>query len=203
MNYLILITLLTLFSCDEIYQQDIQGDSEGCENVLYTNWNYSNYVLPYPVGKSYRVNLGNCSSSYHSAGQPDQFAYDFDMSIGTKITASRAGKVVAVVEGGEDYTRYNNYVTVDHGDKTFAIYMHLTKDGAAVKKGDNVKRGDIIGYSGATGLAGYPHLHLVVTKDKYSWPYVSVPITFRNTSANPRGLKSYTYYKAKEYSYTL
>jgi murein DD-endopeptidase MepM/ murein hydrolase activator NlpD len=201
MKYLSLLIVLILFTCIPVsesgYAASLSG--AGCPGADYPDWKTSNYVLPYPVGKTYKVDLSNCSSSYHAAGYPDQFAYDFNMAIGTLITASREGTVVAIVESGTDYTGTNNYVAVDHGDNTYAIYMHLTKDGAAVQVGDKVEKGDTIGYSGATGLAGYPHLHLVVTKNSYTWPYVSIPFNFRNTNPNERGLKSYTRYKANSY----
>ena len=122
------------------------------------------------------------------------------MDIGTLITASRGGEVVAIEEAGQDYnSSHNNYVVVDHKDGTYGFYMHLTVNGAIVQIGDNVSKGDSIAYSGATGLAGYPHLHFVVTKDSYSWPYESIPLNFRNTTENKRGLSSNTYYKALSY----
>ena len=174
----------------------IKSQEIGCPAYNYPNWETSDYVLPFPVGKTYRVELANCSSSYHSAQYPDKFAYDFVMDIGTAITASRAGTVIHLEESGQDFNHPNNLVTIDHGDKTFAHYMHLTKNGAVVELGDQVKQGDLLGYSGATGLAGYPHLHFIVVKDDPSWPYQGLPISFSNTTANPRGLASYTDYEA-------
>ncbi len=171
----------------------------GCPGVTYPDWVTSPYVLPFAAGETYRVELANCSSSYHSAQYPDRYAYDFVMDIGTPILASRAGRVVYVEESGRDFNHPNNLVVVDHGDATFAEYMHLTQNGAAVEVGDEVVQGDLIGYSGATGLAGYPHLHFIVVKDDPSWPYEGVPVTFSNTAPNPRGLASYTPYEALPY----
>ncbi len=171
----------------------------GCPNVKYPNWKTSPYVLPYQVGKRFQVGLSHCSKSYHSKGQPDQFAVDFNMPVGTIITASRAGIVVFVEESGEDYNFPNNLVVVKHNDDTYAEYMHLTKDGAIVKLGMPVKQGDSIGYSGASGLAGYPHLHFVVVKDKWKYPYKSIPYNFKNTTPNPRSLKNGGIYKAEPY----
>jgi len=169
--------------------------ADGCPNTNYPDWETSDYVLPYPVGKSYTIDLSNCSGSYHSQGRPDEFAIDFNMAIGTQITASRAGTVVFIEESAYDGHGPNNLVVVDHGDGTFAEYMHLTHNGAMVEKGSTVKKGDPIGLSGSTGLAGYPHLHFVVAgKNKWTWPYESVPVTFSNTVSNTRGLASgYTY----------
>lgn len=176
-----------------------QNEEVGCKGYDHPNWETSPYVLPFAVGESYRVELANCSSSFHGAKQPDNLAYDFVMDIGTPILASRAGTVLFVEESGIDFQHPNNLVIIEHGDNTFAQYMHLTKDGAFVKQGDEVKQGDLLGYSGATGLAGYPHLHFIVVKDDPRWPYEGVPVTFSNTAPNPRGLKSYTNYEALPY----
>lgn len=170
----------------------------GCAGADYPDWETSAYVLPFPVGKTYPVDLSNCSSSYHSTGSPDQFAVDFAMDEGTLITAARDGVVVFVEERGKG-GEINNLVVVSHGDGTYAEYMHLVLGGALVSAGDKVEQGDEIGLSGATGLAGYPHLHFVVAKDSWQWPYEGVPVTFSNTAPNPHGLASYTEYTALDY----
>jgi murein DD-endopeptidase MepM/ murein hydrolase activator NlpD len=175
------------------------GAADGCPGVAYPDWRSSPYVLPYPVGLSYGIDLSNCSDSFHGEGEPDQFAIDFAMPIGTVITASRDGTVVGVEESGVDLAFPNNLVVVDHGDGTFGQYMHLTENGALVAIGDRVTRGDTLGLSGATGSAGYPHLHFVVTSDDWAWPYASVPVTFNNTTENPRSLQSGATYTALSY----
>ncbi len=171
----------------------------GCEGADYDDWTRSAYVLPYPIGKSHVVNLSHCAGSYHSAGEPDEFAIDFEMPIGTHISASRAGRVVRIEESGVDGNFPNNVVVVQHADNTFAQYMHLTNKGVFVKVGDEVEQGQIIALSGNTGLAGYPHLHFVVTDGSYAYPYKSVPTTFKNTSPNERSLASWTRYTALPY----
>lgn len=54
-----------------------------------------------------------------------------------------------------------NYVALDLGDGRFAFYEHLLP-GLAVKPGDRVRRGQVIGRVGATGQASKPHLHFHV-----------------------------------------
>ena len=93
----------------------------------------------------------------------------------------------------------NNLVVVDHGDDTFAQYMHLTQDGALVAVGDSVAVGDGIGLSGSTGLAGYPHLHFVVTRDGWRWPYDSTPIAFFNPEPAHALLEEQEEYEARPY----
>ena len=52
---------------------------------------------------------------------------------------------------------------VDHGFGYITLYAHMER--IKVKLGQHVKRGDIIGYVGNTGLSTAPHLHYEVRKD--------------------------------------
>lgn len=55
---------------------------------------------------------------------------------------------------------YGNTILVDHGLGIFTHYAHLGT--ISVKKGQQVRKGDIIGYTGLSGLAGGDHLHFGV-----------------------------------------
>ncbi len=201
-KYVIFIVVFTHCSKNDNGISNIPSDPDqvqSCSNVEWPSWQGSQYVLPYPVGKSYVTGLTACSASFHAPGQPDQFAIDFDMSIGEEITASFSGTVVFVEESGGDFGFPNNKVVVQTGN-IFVQYMHLTQNGAEVNVGDAIQTGDLIGYSGATGTAGYPHLHFVVTQgESFEYPYESVPVTFRNTTANPNSLISGETYEALPY----
>jgi murein DD-endopeptidase MepM/ murein hydrolase activator NlpD len=125
--------------------------------------------------------LGNCSSSFHSAGGPDQFATDFNLPSGTPFVAARAGIVSGVLEdqpsaGGGP----GNRLSVDHGDGTSALYLHSPRDGILVEVGDQVEQGDTLGVVGQSGLAGYPHLHFIVVEGSTAYPYQGIPVSFRN-----------------------
>jgi len=139
----------------------------------------------------------SCSSSYHAAGYPDRYAFDFNMLVGTKFYACRGGKIALVIDGqpsdgGGD--KYGNWVIVDHGDNTFGIYLHSPKNGISVTEGDVVKQGDLLGKTGRSGLAGYPHLHFIVVQNGYKWPYDPIPISFKNVFPPDVVLKSNTEY---------
>ena len=58
---------------------------------------------------------------------------------------------------------YGNTVIIDHGCGLQSLYAHLSS--MEVKPGDRVKRGQVIGRSGATGLAGGDHLHFTILLD--------------------------------------
>lgn len=173
---------------------------EGCDGQFYLNPAVSPYILPFKVGKSFRTGLTNCSSSYHSSGNPDQYAFDFNMQEGTPFIAVRAGTVTYLVEnqpsegGGQ-----GNFVVISHGDGTYALYAHSPKDGIDVKVGDRVKQGEVLGKTGRSGLAGYAHLHFIVLKGHYLYPYNGLAISFKNASPLHVALKGNTLYEAKPF----
>ncbi len=122
------------------------------------------YYLPYGKGNTFWLSQGYNGSTSHKG----ENALDFKMPIGTKVYAARAGVVVDVEESysksctNADCAKYNNFILVYHSDGTFAEYTHIKKNGAEVKKGDQIKIGQFIGYSGNVGWATGPHLHFIV-----------------------------------------
>jgi murein DD-endopeptidase MepM/ murein hydrolase activator NlpD len=85
---------------------------------------------------------------------------DFTSPTGTEIYATADG-IVAVIENNPD-RGFGNMVTLDHGFGYRTVYAHM--EGFNVKLGQKVKRGDVIGYVGSTGLSTAPHLHYEVHK---------------------------------------
>jgi hypothetical protein len=75
------------------------------------------------------------------------------------IPASNDGKVI----WAEDLGIYGNCIVIDHGFGLQSIYGHLSE--FLVKKGDDVKKGQVIGKTGQTGLAGGDHLHFTMQID--------------------------------------
>ncbi len=84
---------------------------------------------------------------------------DFTAKTGTPIHASGDGEVVYAEYGTNGY---GMHVIVDHGFDYQTLYAHMSK--LEVHKGQRVKRGDVLGLVGNTGLSVGPHLHYEVHK---------------------------------------
>lgn len=82
---------------------------------------------------------------------------DFAAEIGTPIYATADGKVIAV---DVKFSGYGKLVEIDHGFGYRSRYAHMHE--FAVRIGQNIKRGDLVGYVGNTGLSTAPHLHYEV-----------------------------------------
>ncbi len=168
---------------------------------IYPSWQSAAYVLPYAVGSSHTVSQANCTPYTHQ--DLLTFAYDFAMPIGTLVTAARSGTVVWVEEhwpNGDGEWYHSNLVRVHHGDGTYALYAHLTTDGALVTVGDSVAIGDPIGRSGNSGYTlDLPHLHFQVAPCSFYENCGTLAVTFRNTTPNPEGLVGGRVYEALAY----
>lgn len=89
--------------------------------------------------------------SYYGRTKP-HYGTDFAAPVGTPIRATASGTVVA-----SSYTRGNgNYVTIRHNGTYKTQYLHMKK--RKVRKGQQVKQGDLIGTVGMTGYTSGPHV---------------------------------------------
>jgi len=106
---------------------------------------YTSITSPF----GYRVSPTTGASTYHQG-------VDLDTGTGWSVVAARAGTA---------YTSYSgtagNYVTIDHHDGFKSIYMHL--NGFAIGSGTNVSAGQLIGYTGSTGVSTGDHLHFGIS----------------------------------------
>jgi len=84
---------------------------------------------------------------------------DFTGKINTPVYSTGNGKVIKV----DKKRGYGKRIIVDHGYGYKTVYAHL--NGYNVKRGQKVKRGEIIGYLGNSGISTGPHLHYEVQKN--------------------------------------
>jgi murein DD-endopeptidase MepM/ murein hydrolase activator NlpD len=94
----------------------------------------------HPVLKRYRAHLGT----------------DFAAPRGRKIYAAGDGRIIyRGWKGG-----YGNTIIIKHSNGYKTLYGHQSKFKGGLRVGSHVKRGQLIGYVGSTGLSSGPHLHL-------------------------------------------
>ncbi len=102
---------------------------------------------------------------------------DFSVPSGSDIYATGSGVVEKVIK---KRTGYGIHVVIKHnygGYKT--LYAHMLR--AKVKRGQKVKRGDVIGYVGSTGTSTAPHVHYEVRKNEHPLN----PINFYSIDLTP------------------
>ena len=87
--------------------------------------------------------------------------HGIDLVAAQETPLRAAGKGRVVVAGEDDFL--GNFVEIQHGFGYVTVYGHCSR--LAVRVGDRVDRGQVIGYLGATGEASAPHLHFEIWKD--------------------------------------
>lgn len=122
-----------------------------------------------PEGKSlkkafarYPIKFTHISSSFSTARRHPILKYvrphkgvDLAARLGTPIYATGDGNIRSIGM----HRGYGNMIKITHSKDFSSIYAHLSKFQKGLKRGDHVKRGQIIGYVGQTGLATAPHCH--------------------------------------------
>lgn len=108
------------------------------------------------------VDIGYMTSSFGVRSDPFtrkrrmHHGQDFGVLTGTPVYATADG----VVKSRNGHTGYGKTIVIDHGYGLKTIFAHL--NAFVVKQGDEVKRGDLLAYSGNTGRSTGPHLHYEV-----------------------------------------
>ncbi len=108
---------------------------------------------------------------YRNSGdfREDYYCYD------KPVLAPADGTVEEVLRGVEDNTigdanlhqNWGNTLVIKHGYQLYSQLSHLKDDSIKVKKGDTVKKGDVIAHCGNSGRSPYPHLHFQIQPTPY------------------------------------
>ena len=99
----------------------------------------------HPILKRYRAHLG----------------IDYAAPSGTPIVAAGSGKIVSIGRS----RGYGKVIKVRHSDGYMTLYAHMKSFRKGMKRGKYVKKGQVIGYVGSTGLSTGPHLHFGLYKN--------------------------------------
>jgi murein DD-endopeptidase MepM/ murein hydrolase activator NlpD len=131
-----------------------------------------------PVSVKFRLGDGYKWRAIHPVlGTPRMHnGQDFDVPYGTQVYATGDG---TIIESGWNSGGFGNCIVIDHGYGFQTVYGHLSD--IKVSKGQVVKRGDLIGISGSTGLSSGPHLHYQVEQ----FGAHKNPVNFFNNDVNP------------------
>ena len=175
----------------------------------------SPYLIPMPAGSHVGITQGNYDGD-HDPKYSGQFAWDFVLyhsAADFPVVAARGGKVIGLRSDssihcggmgeapGESCWTEANYVLVDHGDGTSALYMHLAQGSVQVSVGKTVAQGQVLGRAGSTGWSTGIHLHFQVEATPSParvkaaaagwWWMPTVSVTFSDPSVlerNPNGI---------------
>jgi len=141
-------------------------------------------IYSYPIDKKYIKHIVTKESPGHIKMRDKNGvmcdttrSIDFLCDEGTPIKASLDGEVVATLDNiTKNYDKKKmpteddiseeeqsgNYTIIKHVSNEFSMYCHLGHKKVSVTKGQIVRTGDVIGYSGNTGWSISPHLHFMV-----------------------------------------
>ncbi len=144
------------------------GDASGNGGAVATS---TNYRWPLNVSGTITSTFGYRNaptagaSSYHKG-------VDIAVPSGTSVLAAASGTVTTA----SYQSAAGNFVMISHGNGIYTVYMHLSS--ISVSVGQSVSQGQLIAYSGNTGVSTGPHLHFGVNVNgSYVNPlsYVSRP----------------------------
>jgi murein DD-endopeptidase MepM/ murein hydrolase activator NlpD len=147
---------------DEIkIRATVQKESFSSIAEMSTEWKREMDHFPgiSPVSVNFKLGDGYRWRTIHPVlGTPRMHnGQDFEVPYGTEVHAPGDG---TVIESGWNTGGFGNCIVIDHEYGLQTVYGHLSD--IKVTKGQNVKRGDLIGISGSSGLSSGPHLHYQV-----------------------------------------
>ena len=131
---------------------------------MNTTVSYSN---PNPYAALAALKAQRTTSSYRGFGggggvMAMHEGVDLVAAIGTPVYAAGDGIIVGARPNG----RYGNWIDIEHGGPKLAtVYGHLSAYAPGIAPGVQVKKGDLIGFTGSTGRVTGPHLHFEIRVD--------------------------------------
>ncbi|MDA7848260.1 M23 family metallopeptidase, partial [Sulfurospirillum sp.] len=133
------------------------------------------YKRWHPILKRYRAHLG----------------IDYAARRGTPIKAAGNGKIVQLGRKGG----YGKTITIRHDNGYKTLYAHMKGYRKGMKRGKWVKKGQVIGYVGSTGMSTGPHLHFGLYKNNRAINPNSVVKVTKSKLTGKKRKEFFTYIK--------
>jgi murein DD-endopeptidase MepM/ murein hydrolase activator NlpD len=167
------------------------GDREFAE--LFASWrsmDRTGFATPAPMGSVNVPSRSPLESARLSSdfglrthpvlgGRRDHKGIDLAAPTGTPVYASADG----VIGKAEWFSSYGNYIQIEHGGEMETRYAHLS--GYAVAAGEQVRKGQLIGFVGSTGRSTGPHLHYEVRVAGHAVDPTPYMVDTQLAAANP------------------
>lgn len=126
------------------------------------------YIYPVEMTDGVIINYDESPAHQDNLRHSVDFIMDEDLPIFAAADGVVADLQTSFESGGEgkEFDELGNFIEIRHENDEYSMYEHIRKDGAVVNLGDKVKKGQIIGYTGATGWLAHlgSHLHFMVGK---------------------------------------
>ncbi len=151
----------------DVLSKQLVVQSKSLDEIEYLASNKVDLLAAIPSIQPIRnKDLKRVASGY--GYRKDPFTKKPRMHWGMDFTAPRGTPIYATGDGivkraDNRAAGFGNHVRIDHGFGYVSLYAHMSK--YKVKRGQKVKRGEIIGYVGNTGRSAGPHLHYEIFKD--------------------------------------
>tara|TARA_B100001173_G_scaffold142129_1_gene123373 strand:+ start:387 stop:1364 length:978 start_codon:yes stop_codon:yes gene_type:complete len=151
----------------DVLSKQLVVQSKSLDEIEYLASNKVDLLAAIPSIQPIRnKDLKRIASGY--GYRKDPFTKKPRMHWGMDFTAPRGTPIYATGDGivkraDNRAAGFGKHIRIDHGFGYVSLYAHMSK--YKVKRGQKVKRGEIIGYVGNTGRSAGPHLHYEIFKD--------------------------------------
>ncbi|MBP6534440.1 MAG: M23 family metallopeptidase [Arenimonas sp.] len=129
------------------------------------------YRIPFSAYADWTISQGFHGRASHDDAL-NEYAVDFDVTLGTPVLAARTGVVMEVIDDFPDDGQARksnleqaNIIRILHEDGSMAVYGHLLQGSAVVTLGQWLVDGTVIAQSGNSGYTHGPHLHFAVQRN--------------------------------------
>ena len=133
----------------------------GGSSSATANWTATTggYIWPESASKKITSPMGSRNTGIKGASTNHKGVDIGGVGYTTNVLATKAGVVIT----SKLSSSYGNYVVISHGPGNTTLYAHMSS--RAVKEGDTVTQGQVIGVTGNTGISRGAHLHYEITEN--------------------------------------